>query len=163
MRPHTFFLSILGVALFALMTPIAYAHDAETTLFDDVTDSFGWFESCSEVEGTLTRTFDGILHVNSDGQGGFHTTKTIAGDFVFIPEDDSKPTYNGLFVEEYVAHSNTLTDPDQRTLTATLLLKGTGSDGSELDFLTVQHETVNPARPESGLEKIWCSGRLISG
>jgi len=155
------FLGAILALLFALPSA-GYAEAAEDRIvFDKTTESFALFEECSAVDGIITMTYDGFLVTSSDAQGGFHSTKVRVGNFTFVLA--SGVIYTGQFFDQYSVYNNRLTDPDRAITEVTLMLMGTGSDGSVLNFRSIQHEVMNRTGFSHTVEYLWCKGLLISG
>ena len=114
-----------------------------TQTFHNATQSFGVVNPCTFVPSTVTITYDGVFHItvltSGTGAGTGWVTFTGTGDFVLAPLVPGTPTYTGNFTTWDGANFN-LTN---FSATAILVLHGTGSDGSTLDFHDVSHITVN--------------------
>jgi hypothetical protein len=90
----------------------------------------------------LVITYNGVAHAtfltSGIGAGTGWVTFTATGDFVFTPTNSSQPTFTGHFTVWDGASFNL----DNFAASGILVVKGTGSDGSTLQFHDVTHITV---------------------
>ncbi len=113
-----------------------------TQTFHDATASFPSPNPCSGVPGTVTTTYNGVIHLTvltsgvGTGTGWFTITNT--GSFVFTPNDPTQPTFTGKFTFWDGVSFNL----NNFAATNILVVHGTGSDGSTLTFHDVMHITV---------------------
>jgi hypothetical protein len=79
-------------------TPVAQGNGSQTctvTFKDEVTTlHIGPPPSCL-IAGTITQTFNGVIHITINKAGDFWDTGTMTGPFVLVPDDPSIPTYTG--------------------------------------------------------------------
>jgi len=94
---------------------------------------------CSGVEGTFTRTFNGVVHTVSrpDGSSLFRG-RIRAEDATFVPDDANEPTYTG---RETVQVSSVSSDAHE-VMTFVLHYRATGTDGSRVMFKVTEHMTL---------------------
>ncbi len=109
-----------------------------TMTFKDLTQTFPGPPPCINVPGNTTVTYNGVMHVTAFSQGVFHFTSTGTGDFKFVPDDPTKPSYSGHFTFWFGQNNNTMNKEASFTFT----IKGTGSDGSVIDLHDVAHFTM---------------------
>jgi len=118
---------------------------SQTQTFQNATTSFSSTNPCSGAGGTLSLTYNGVMHVtfltSGVGAGTGWGTFTATGDFAFAPTDPSQPSFTGNFTtwDGFSFNLNNF------AATSILVAHGTGSDGSSLKFHDVIHMTVlNP-------------------
>ncbi len=134
------------LASFSLISVDASADGAGavsmTQTFHNATQTIPSTNPCSGAPGMFAITYDGAFHTtfltSGIGAGTGWVTFTITGDFVFTPFDPSQPTFTGDFTLWDGASFNL----DNFAATGILAVKGTGSDGSTLQFHDVMHITV---------------------
>ncbi len=133
------FLVVVGLLL--VTTTSVFAQTVTFTQhFHNATASMPVPNPCSGVPGTVTLTYNGVFHVTMDTSTGTgHFTATQTGDFVFVPDDSTQPTYTGHFTIWDGANVNFT----NFTATDTFNLRGIGSDGSVLAFHMDDHITIN--------------------
>ncbi len=78
--------------------------------------------------------------MTTDALGGVDGTALSAGTFTFVQVD--RVTYTGHF--DQLFGGNVVVSSGAFEFTATFSARGTGSDGSILQFRAVAHITVNP-------------------
>ncbi len=135
---------VASVAAFAILALPASASGAGamsfTQPFHNATQSFPAANPCTGVPATVDLTFDGAFHItvltSGVGAGTGWATFTGTGDFVLTQINGI--TFTGNFTTWDGANFN-LTN---FAATAILVIHGTGSDGSTLDFHDVSHMTV---------------------
>lgn len=116
-----------------------------TQAFHNATASFPSANPCTGATGTLTITYNGVMHItfltSGVGAGTGWATFTATGDFAFTPSDPTQPSFTGQFTN-WDGQSFNL---QNFAATGILRVKGTGSDGSSLQFHDVMHITIlNP-------------------
>jgi hypothetical protein len=142
--------SLTAMALLAMMVVTAPTSAAAgagavsfTQTFHNATQSFSDVNPCTGAPGTVTLTYNGVFHVteltSGQGAGTFWGTGTMTGDFSFVPDDASQPSYAGHFAT-WFGDNNNLQNGSE---TSTFSLRGTGSDGSTLQFHDVAHMSVS--------------------
>jgi hypothetical protein len=96
--------------------------------------------TCSGVEGTFTRTFNGAIETVSrpDGSSVFRG-RIRADDATFVPDNPSEPTYTG---RETVQVSS-VTSNATGVMTFVLHFWASGTDGSSVMFEETEHMTLN--------------------
>ncbi|MER3438705.1 MAG: hypothetical protein C4346_14550 [Chloroflexota bacterium] len=148
-------LTILGLSLVA--GPVALAGNgavSETTTSHGATETFTDVLPC--VGGALyqiTITYNQVDHLTTLPNGTVHVTFTQTGTFEAVPvADPSLPSYTGHFTIWGGFNGN----QKNAASTFTFTIKGTGSDGSRIDF----HETAHFNTSATGLvvefDKISC-------
>jgi hypothetical protein len=131
---------LVAVAFLALIAaPAAARATSQTFHFHNETDSFPTDNPCSGVPGTVTVTFNGVVHMTTLDSGAVHGTETMTGTFSFVPDDPSQPSYTGRFTSWDGFNANS----QNFTATATFRVRGTGSDGSTLTFHDNAHFSVS--------------------
>ena len=113
-----------------------------TQTFHNATDSFATPNPCTGVLGTVTITYNGVLHFTVNKAGDFWATGTQTGSFVLVPDDPTQPTYTGHFTAWFGDSDNRQNEVEHSTFT----VHGTGSDGSTLQF----HDTMHLSMSASG-------------
>jgi hypothetical protein len=133
--------SLAVVALLLVTTASVFAQTVTfTQTFHHVTQTFPTSNPCTGVPGTVTVTFNGVVHATMDTTTGTgHMTETMTGDFVFVPDDPTQPTFTGHFTSWDGENQNI----QNFTATATFNLHGTGSDGSRLQAHMLAHISVS--------------------
>jgi hypothetical protein len=127
--------------LLAMAAPALAGGPAQTftETVKDVTETFPEVNPCTGDEGTVTITYNGVFHVTELASGEFHLTGTLTGTFVFIPDDPELPTFSGRFTSWFGENHN----PNEAAATTTFRVRGTGSDGSTINFHAVSHITAD--------------------
>lgn len=133
------FLMVAGVLLFPVSSAFAEGAVTFTETFHNVTESFSDVNPCTGDPGTVTITYNGVVHVTLLPNGTSHFTITQTGDVVFVPDDPSLPTYTGRFTGWAGFNSNNKNGAGTFTFTVHL----TGSDGSTLKFHITEHFSVS--------------------
>jgi hypothetical protein len=156
--------AVFGLAGVNLVAATAVQARSPPVTFTDTfaeTDTFTDVVPCREELGayTITLNLRGVFHVTAAGideEGNFvppyHVTNTTTGTFFSVPSDGTGPTFTGRFAgrvgeTEFLAPS---------TGTSTSVVRGTGSDGSQISFRLVTHYTINALGVEFGFEKLSC-------
>lgn len=121
---------LAAALLVTLMTSsVAAARaDSQTQVFKDTSEAVPAENPCTGDPGTLTQTYNGAYHFTTDPNGGTHGTLTLAGTFLFEPDDAALPSYSGRFAF-WVGLNTTLNNGGYWE---TLTVNGIGSDGSTL-------------------------------
>ena len=133
------FLAVVGLLLFPASSAFAAGADTFTQPFHNVTESFPTPNPCTGAPGTVTITYNGVFHTTTLPNGNSHFTVTQTGDFVFVPDDSSLPTFTGHFTFWAGFNSNN----KNAASTFTFTVHGTGSDGSVLKFHVTEHFSVS--------------------
>jgi hypothetical protein len=110
-----------------------------TETFKNVTETIPEVNPCTGDEGTVTITYNGVIHITQLASGEFHITGTLTGTFVFVPDDSELPTFTGRFTNWFGENHNR----NEAAATFTFSARGTGSDGSTLNFHAVSHITAD--------------------
>jgi len=98
---------------------------------------------CDGSPGTQTLTVTGVTHITTLPDGTYHQTTTAQGPFQLVPDAPNptdQPSYTGHFA--FWDGDNYTGAVDETT--TTFDVHGRGSDGSNLAFTFVTHETVTP-------------------
>jgi hypothetical protein len=127
----------------------ASADVARQVIVDDVEVEHS-LNTCSGVNGTFTRTFNGVVQTVSrpDGSSLFRG-RIRADDATFVPDDPSQPTYTG---RETVQVSS-VTSNATGVMTFVLHFWGSGTDGSSVMFKETEHMTLNQSGNAVEFEK----------
>ena len=133
------FLVVVGVLLFPVSSAFAEGAITFTETFHNVTETFSDVNACTGDPGTVTITYNGVVHVTLLPNGTSHFTITQTGDVVFVPDDPSLPTYTGRFTIWSGFNSNNKNGAGTFTFTVHV----TGSDGSTLKFHVTEHFSVS--------------------
>jgi len=136
--------AVLALQLIATL-PAAAAGQGATTFtqtFHNATDSFAAANPCTGAPGTVTLTYNGVLHFTVNKAGNLWATGTQTGDFLLVPDDPLQPTYTGHFTAWFGVSDNLQNGVDHSIFT----IHGTGSDGSTLQF----HDTMHLSMSASG-------------
>lgn len=133
------FLVVVGVLLFPVSSAFAEGAVTITESFHNVTESFPDVNSCTGDFGTVTITYNGVVHVTLLPDGTSHFTVTRTGDFAFVPDDPSLPTGAGRFTIWAGFNSNN----QNAAGTHTFAVHVTGSDGSKQTFHLTEHLSVS--------------------
>jgi len=133
------FLMVAGVLLFPVSSAFAEGAVTFTETFHNVTETFSDVNACTGDPGTVTITYNGVVHVTLLPNGTSHFTITQTGDVVFVPDDPSLPTYTGHFTNWAGFNSNNKNGAGTFTFTVHV----TGSDGSTLKFHVTEHFSVS--------------------
>ncbi len=127
-----------------------------TQTFHNATDSFPSPNPCTGVSGTVTVIYNGVFHVtmltSGIGAGTFWATGTQTGTFTFAPDDPAQPTFAGRFTA-WFGDNNNLRNGSE---TSTFSIRGTGSDGSTLNFHEVMHASVSASGAVNTFDKPTC-------
>jgi len=110
--------------------PTSGAASTSTQTFHQVTESFQTANPCTGDLGTVTTTYNGVLHMSADATGGFHVTGTLTGTFEFEPDDASLPSFTGRFTNWFGGNIGA----NGEGFWSTFSLTGYGSDGSVIHF-----------------------------
>ena len=143
---------VVGVLLFPASSAFAEGAVTFTETFHNVTESFPEVSSCTGDPGTVTITYNGVLHFTQLPNGTSHFTVTQTGDVVFVPDDPSLPTYTGHFTIWGGFNSNNKNAAGTFTFTVHL----TGSDGSKQTFHLTEHFSVSASGIVNAFSKPRC-------
>ena len=143
---------VVGVLLFPASSAFAEGAVTFTETFHNVTESFPEVSSCTGDPGTVTITYNGVVHVTLLPNGTSHFTATQTGDVVFVPDDPSLPTYTGHFAIWGGFNSNNKNTAGTVTFTVHL----TGSDGSKQTFHVTEHFNVSASGVVNTFSKPRC-------
>jgi hypothetical protein len=146
--------SLAVLALLLVTTTSVFAKTVTfTQTFHHATQTFPTSNPCTGAPGTVTLTFNGVVHVTMDTNTGTgHMTETMTGDFVFVPDDPTQPTITGHFTSWDGENQNI----QNFTATATFNLHGTGSDGSRLQGHFLAHISVSATGITILFDKMTC-------
>lgn len=149
--------ALVFLAVVALLLVTATSVNAKTVTFTQtfhhITQTFPASNPCTGVTGTVTLTFNSVVHVTMDTTTGTgHMTETMTGDFVFVPDDPTQPTFTGHFTSWDGENQNI----QNFTATATFNLHGTGSDGSRLQGHFLAHISVSATGITIRFDKMTC-------
>lgn len=147
------FVVVVGVLLFPASSAFAAGADTFTQPFHNVTESFPTPNPCTGDLGTVTITYNGVVHITTLPNGTSHFTITQTGDFVFVPDDSNLPTFTGHFTSWDGFNSNN----QNAAGTFTFTVHGTGSDGSTLKFHVTGHFSVSASGVVISFEKPRCA------
>ncbi len=106
-------LIIVAIASMLLIPASATFADGavtETWQVRDFTDTHPDSDRCSGVEGDVTITFSGVIHMTTTPNGAYHERSTWRGDAYFVPYDPSLPTQSGKFRTETFTILNSKTE-----------------------------------------------------
>ena len=132
----------LAVGLILTMAAPALAGGPAQTFTEtvkDVTETIAEVNPCTGDEGTVTITYNAVFHVTELASGEFHLTGTLTGTFVFVPDDPEQATFTGRFTSWFGENHNL----NEAAATTTFRVRGTGSDGSTINFHAVSHITAD--------------------
>lgn len=147
------FLAVVGLLL-VTTTSVSAKAVSFTQTFHKVTETFPSNNPCTGATGTLTITYNAVFHVTIDTTTGTgHMTETMAGSFVFVPDDATLPTLTGHFASWFGANQNI----QNFAATATFNLHGTGSDGSQFKGHFLFHISVSATGVTILFDKMSCS------
>lgn len=146
------FVVVVGVLLFPASSALAEGAVTFTETFHNESESFPDVNSCTGDPGTVTITYNGVVHVTLLPNGTSHFTITQTGDVVFVPDDPSLPTYTGHFTTWAGFNSNNKNEAG----TVTFTVKVTGSDGSTLKFHLTEHFSVSASGVVNAFSKPRC-------
>ena len=133
--------ALVGLVLAGAGTGAATASaDVDRQVIVDDVEVEHSLNTCSGVEGTFTRTFNGAIQTVSrpDGSSLFRG-RIRADDATFVPDDPSQPTYTG---RETVQVSS-VTSNATGVMTFVLHFWASGTDGSSVMFEETEHMTLN--------------------
>jgi hypothetical protein len=127
--------------LLAMAAPALAGGPAQTftETVKDVTETIPEVNPCTGDEGTVTITYNAVFHVTELASGELHVTGTLTGTFVFVPDDSDLPTFTGRFTSWFGENHNL----NEAAATTTFRVRGTGSDGSTINFHAVSHITAD--------------------
>ena len=147
------FLAVVGLLLLPASSAFADGADTFTLPFHNVTESFPTTNDCTGDLGTVTLTYNGVVHITTLPNGTSHFTVTQTGDFVFVPDDPDLPTFTGHFTLWAGSNSNN----QNLAATFTFTIHGTGSDGSKLRFHVTEHFSVSASGVVNTFSKLRCA------
>jgi hypothetical protein len=146
--------AVIALLVVAAVPALADGQGATTftQTFHNATDSFATPNPCTGAPGTVTITYNGVLHFTVNKAGDFWATGTQTGDFVFVPDDPTQPTYTGHFTTWFGDSDNRQNEVEHSTFT----VHGTGSDGSTLQFHDTMHLSVSASGAVVSFDKPRC-------
>ena len=147
------FLAVVGLLLFPASSAFADGAVTFTQPFHNVTESFAETNPCTGDPGTVTITYNGVVHITTLPNGTSHFTITQTGDEVFVPDDPDLPTITGHFTSWDGFNSNN----QNAAGTFTFTVHGTGSDGSTLKFHVTEHFSVSASGVVNTFSKLRCA------
>jgi hypothetical protein len=148
-------LTIVGLSLLA--SPVALAGNgavSETVTEHGATETFVDVIPClGDALYEITITYNGVSHITTLPNGTVHVTFTQTGTFEAVPVfDASLPSYSGHFTIWGGFNGN----KKNAASTFTFTIKGTGSDGSHIDFHETAHFSVSATGLVVEFDKIRC-------
>ncbi len=146
------FVVVVGVMLFPASSALAEGAITFTETFHNVTESFPDVNPCTGDPGTVTITYNGVVHFTQLPNGTSHFTVTQTGDVVFVPDDPSLPTSTGHGTTRFGLNSNNKNAAGTATFTVHL----TGSDGSKQTFHLTEHFSVSASGVVNTFSKPRC-------
>jgi hypothetical protein len=150
--------AVVVVLFFSLSSAAAAGAGAVTSTqtFHNAVQSFPAANPCTGATGTVTLTFNGILHVteltSGQGAGTDWATGTMTGDFLLTPDDPTQPSFTGHFTTWFGESDNLHNGVEHSTFS----LHGVGSDGSTLHFHEVAHLSVSATGSTIFFDKPTC-------
>src|SRR5258708_17899116 len=150
--------AMMAVLLFTRTTAFAEGAGAVTFTqnFHNAVQSFPAPNPCTGAPGTVTLTYNGVFHVTAltsgHGAGTDWATGTMTGDFVLTPDDPAQPSFTGHFTT-WFGNSDNLQNGVEHAI---LVLHGTGSDGSTLQFHEVSHLSISASGMTVFFDKPTC-------
>jgi len=150
--------SLVALGAVLLMAVTAQASGAGavsmTQTFHDATQSMPSNQPCTGVPGTLTLTYNGVVHTtfltSGVGAGTGWFTFTATGAFSFVGSDGVN--FSGMFTTWFGGNGNL----QNFAGTSILVVHGTGSDGSSLTFHDVAHMSVSASGITLSFDKPTC-------
>jgi hypothetical protein len=136
--------SLLGLSLLcASIASAATPPTTDTEIVKDATTTFVAVNPCTDppVSGTVTIDYLSVFHITDFNNGVFHLTGTNQGTLTFVPDDPSEVAYTGHIAAWFGTNSNA----SDFEATDTFALHASGSDGSRLTLLMLNHITVTPS------------------
>lgn len=129
--------AVLGLVILTASTALADGNGATTftQTFHNAVDSMSLTNPCTGVPGTVTITYNGVIHYTINKAGDFWITGNQTGDFSLVPSVDGQPSYTGHFHDWFGASDNNQNNVNHFTFQ----LQGVGSDGSTLSFHETEH------------------------
>ncbi len=94
--------------------------------------------------GSLTGTFNGVMHININSAGDFWVTNTVAGTFTLVtqPQPPAAPvTFTGHLATWFGISDNNRNGVDDFIAN----IQATGSDGTVITFHETMHISFTPA------------------
>jgi hypothetical protein len=136
--------SVMGLLLLSGLPAFADGNGAQTftQTFHNATDTFAQPNPCTGDPGTVSITYNGVMHFTINKAGDLWATGTETGGFVFTPDPQlapNAPSYTGHFTTWFGVSDNNRNGVDHSTFS----LHGVGSDGSTLAFHETQHFSIN--------------------
>jgi len=121
-------LGLVGLLAFAAPSAFAGGNGAftDTTNLHNVTQTFPVGAQCGAPAGTVTATFNAVMHITVNTAGDVWLTSTQEGWFVFVPDDPTMPTFAGHFAVWFGLSDNNRNS----VLHDTFNIRATATDGS---------------------------------
>lgn len=94
------------------------------------------------IAGTVTQTFNGVIHITINKAGDVWDTGTMTGPFVLVPDNPSIPTYTGHLTSWFGDSVNNQNAVSHFTINA----HGTAPNAPAFDY----HETFHFSTSASG-------------
>lgn len=137
-------------------TPVAQGNGSQTCTvnFKDEVTTFTTPASPCNPAGTITQTFNGVIHITINTAGDVWDTGTMTGPFVLVPDDPSIPTYTGHTTTWFGDSLNNQNSVSHFTTS----VHATAPNAPALDF----HETFHFSTSASGtnpplfFDKVMC-------
>ena len=133
--------AVLGLLVLGASTALADGNGSTTftQTFHNAVDTMPSPNPCSGVPGTVTLTYNGVIHYTVNKAGGFWITGNQTGDFSFVPDVAGQPSYTGTFHNWFGESDNRQNNVNHFTFQ----VRGIGSDGSALNFHETEHVSTN--------------------
>ena len=149
---------VVAGALLLMMAGSAQASGAGavsvTQTFHNATQTFASVNPCTAVPGTLTITYNGVVHftvlTSGVGAGTGWGTFTATGTFIFAGTDGVG------FTGHVTACDGQNFNLQNFAATSIFVVHGTGSDGSSLTFHDVAHFSVSASGITLSFDKPTC-------
>jgi hypothetical protein len=142
-----------GVGHLAAPAALAGGNGAQTftQTFHNATSTQAGANPCTGATGTFTLTYNGVFHGTINANGSWFTG-TMTGDFLFVPDIATQPTYTGHFTSWFGDENNPTIEVQHSTFT----IHGTGSDGSTLRFHETAHANLVGGTLTLSFDKVQC-------
>jgi hypothetical protein len=136
-------LGLVGLLAFAAPSAFAGGNGAftDTQNLHNVTQTFHVDAQCGAPAGTVTATFNAVMHITVNKAGDVWLTSTQEGWFVFVPDAAPVPTFAGHFAVWFGLSDNNRNS----VLHDTFNVRATATDGSGATLVihAVDHFSVS--------------------